>query len=511
MLAVLSRSYNPLYPLLIIFCECIFLFVLALCFSGVLAGSVFVHAFRENSSTCIVALFAAAFCLLVSYPGNLYSDSYGRIGLAQRLKTIVGGVLEGKPLPVSFWLTVTPSYFLAFFYYLTGNIAAFTFVQAFAFFYVTLLLLQKLCPRYRFFACLLVICNPLFFCVSIYHETGIGAVIGMEIFLLLLDADVPRMGLFDRIVVFFLLFFASFVTFGFRANALTVLPPLVAFFVLYQKELLGRILYLAALCGGILAVVLIPRALHIDTMSSVSAGFVWEMGTSIAYMSPDKQPEYLDYLDDLFGEGYTRRLSAYIGPMGKFNANICSMFELEGGAGADISRVGLRKIFAKYVGLYAKAPSDSLRTKGFFVAQVLGTGRWPLHLWEWDYDRWGRGAEFGLSDSFQRHIFMNLYEVAVTKTFFPLRPYAVLLLAVLAVCLRLRLCHVQLRDCPEWRLIVLAVFYYVAFAIDTQSMEFRYFYPAFFLLAMSVISSVAAAADAATACAARALSARSRG
>ena len=101
---------------------------------------------------------------------------------------------------------------------------------------------------------------------------------------------------------------AAFVTFGFRANSFTVIPALLVIIAITQKRILHKALAAAAVCCGLLLVILIPRALHIDTMSSVSLSFIWEMGENIMSMDGEKQAAYRDYLDNLFGPGSTERL-----------------------------------------------------------------------------------------------------------------------------------------------------------------------------------------------------------
>ena len=39
-------------------------------------------------------------------------------------------------------------------------------------------------------------------------------------------------------------------------------------------------------------------------------------------------------------------------------------------------------------------------------------------------------------------------------------------------------------------MILVSVFYYGAFVLNNQSMEFRYFYPAFYMLSLTIVGSV---------------------
>lgn len=462
--------------------------------------SYWVHAFLDSRNLLIAALLAAVSCLCISYPGNLYSDSYGRIELAMQLPDIIRGAFGGSPAGISSWNTVTPCYFIALFHALTGNIAAYTFAQAFFFFYSTLLLIRKMTASYRVLSYLLYLLNPLFFCVSIYHETGIGVVIGLVSLILLLNLDGRDFGPGDTVMAGLLILLAAFVAFGYRANTFTVLPALLLILFL-RKELpfIRRILYTGCLTGGLLLTVLIPKILRIDTMSSVSLGFVWEMGENIASMPDEKQEQYKDWLDGLFGEGATGRLCDWAGCPdddggGKARPirRVASFsWEVADFSREAISEAGLGRIFGRYLALYARSPASSIRTKLAFAGYALGIHP-GLHLKEWEYDRWERGKEFGMSDSRMRHRFTRAYRIAVEKTCIPLRPWLVLLIALLLVFLKIKATGQSLRQSIECQLILISVFYYGAFLLNTQSMEFRYFYPAFYLLSLTVISSITA-------------------
>lgn len=456
---------------------------------------VFREKFLHSRNLLIASLLMAVVCLCVSYPGNLYSDSYGRIELAGQLPGIVRGVLAGSPEAISSWNTVTPCYFIALFQALTGNVATFTFVQAFFFFFTSLLLIRRLAASHRHAAYALYILNPLFFCVSVYHETGIGVVIGLSGLLVLLNAGQEGMSLPDKLLYFFLITLASFVAFGFRANTFTVMPVLLLIVFLRQGGRPHKILCAACLFLGLFLNSLFPRLLRIDTMSSVSLGFVWEMGENIASMSGTDYERNKDYLDDLFGEGATGRLCGWTegsddgDKPGAIRRVASFSWELPDFSREAISGVGLGKIFGKYLALFVRAPLPSIRTKLRFAGYVLGICP-ALSLQEWDYDRWERGKEYGMSDSRARHRFMSAYRIAVNRTFFPLRPWLVLLLALLCVFLKLRMTGERVRDSLDCQLILVSVFYYGAFLLNTQSMEFRYFYPAFFLLALTVTGSI---------------------
>ncbi len=482
--------------------------------------SYWVHAFLDSRNLLIAALFAAVFCLCISYPGNLYSDSYGRIDFTKAL-------MAGPTETLNSWNTVTPCYFLYLAYVLTGNIASYTFAQAFFFFYTGLLLIRKTTGTCRTLVYCLYLLNPIFFCVSIYHETGIGVLIGLTGIFLLMNIDPKELGPFDKGICYFFIMLSSFVAFGFRANTFTVLPALLLILFFFNSSAMGhKILCTAFLFGGLFLTILIPKLLNIDTMSSVSLSFLWEMGENIGSMPDEKQEQYKQYLDDLFGEGATEKLAAWSrcegilgledktsdeyrdyliftfgssaaerllqGKTQKWPLRQTASFqwEVEEFSQTSISQVGLGKIFAKYLALYIREPAASLWTKARFISYTLGISP-QLKLLEWNYDRWERGKEFGMSDSQRRHQFIKAYRFVVNKSFFPLRPWLILLIALACTGLKLKLQKQRIQDSLECQLILISVFYYGAFLINNQTMEFRYFYPAFYLLTLTILSSLA--------------------
>lgn len=482
----------------IVFFEFIFLFAMLILkynLIGDIKRSYFVQAFINNQGLCIAALIVAAICLLVSYPGNLYSDSYGRFGLVKKLKQITYDAIKGHPQNVSSWLNVTPTLFMAFFYYLTGNLASYAFAQAFFFFYVTMILVKRLCKRCRFLAYILFASNPVFFCVSTYYEIAVGCAIGVAALVLLLTIDESKLKPLDKILQALLIAFSGYVTFGFRYNAFTMIPVFVVLAYFFQRSMRGKIVAIVVLFLGLLFVAVIPKFLNIKPLSRSCDGFIWKMGTTFARMPPEKYERNKCYLDDFFGDGSTERLANGLKSLygsDNFNTNICYMFDIEGFSVGNMTNVGLKKIFQKYILLFLKEPKAAINTELLFGAYVLGIPPRQIYLWEWDYDRWERGREFGLNDSKMRHRFMDAYRIVVERTYIPLHPWLMLLITCFFVFIKLKFFRIKILDSLEAWLILLAIFYYGAFVINTQSMEFRYFYPAFYCLALADISCISA-------------------
>lgn len=96
---------------------------------------------RENSLLIFMSLLIAIVCVLISYPGILYSDSYGRVDTADKVRVAINLLLSGqyeRIEPMECWITLVPSIFIALAKMLTGNIATYTLAQSFAFFLVSI-------------------------------------------------------------------------------------------------------------------------------------------------------------------------------------------------------------------------------------------------------------------------------------------------------------------------------------------------------------------------------------
>ena len=455
-------------------------------------NSVFVRGFNNNKEICIVSLFAAALCLIITYPGNLFSDVYERIELARNIKDLVRDLIHGtQGEPYQIWVTPTPAYFLAFFRIFLGNYSGYAFFQAFFFFYFSLLLIKRLTVKNRFMAYILYLFNPVFFSVSIYYDVSIGYVTGFVALVFLLELDFSTLMNFDRAAVCVLTVFTSFIVFGFRANAFTILPVAAAFIIYNQKAVLSRVLLIAMLFLGVFFVAAIPKILNIDTMSPSTGGFFWKTVTTIARMPPEKQEKYITYYDDLYGEGKTKVLVDAMNREEEFFPSIHVLFkEFDDYGRADLSKAGLKANLEKYINLFREEPYEALRTEVFFITYSLGIGN-HLFLGEWYYDMWDQGSRYGLTGSRVRHWFLDSYSFAVNKTYFPLRPYLMLIITLIVVITKIKVEKIKYTQSLEFWLVIFSVFYYAGIVVSTHSMEFRYFYPAFYSMLVADICCLA--------------------
>ena len=420
----------------------------------------------------------ALLCTLISYPGIWYSDSYVRVTTGEAVLNAIVKTLTGRrfPLDTGNAFSVIPSFFMAISQGLTGHVGLYTFMQAFAFFAATFLLIRDLNPESpRLQSVLFALC-PLIYGMSVYYEAGIGCVAGMVCLLLLFRRAGEEKNGKDRILEFLLVAFASFVTVGYRTNALTVLPVLVFYALRMKADRVRKGMLLLAVLVGLLFTKALPWVFNVRSESTASVGIVWEMLTVIQRMEPEEQELYLDYLDEIGGEGATRAAlrTSTEGTAGDF------MWGQALGTGKLSAPGATGKALKKYVRLILDQPGNWIRVKWCFVRKSLGLGE-ALDYSEYNYNRWESMSDFGFNDSLQRHAFYDSFMKAVQFFGFyvlhPWLPFTVSLLMLVIETVRQR----KRQSFPAF-VFWMAVFYYLAYLLDTPAFDFRYFYPSLFLM-----------------------------
>lgn len=441
-------------------------------------SSYYIRQFQKYWYLILLSVILAGVCTIIASPGIMYADSYGRVDFAYTITDCIKKALTGQRAAITAksWLTVTPSFFIAISRWLTGDIVLYTFVQACLFFLSSFLLIRRFHSPYKVLQYVLMAINPLFYAVSVYYEAGIGCVTGIVILILFLSTVDKCVTRFDIVFGWLMIVAASFITFGYRANAFTIIPVLVVFiFLASGKQVIQKICLMVAIVVGLLGTAILPRILNIDTMSSYSTGFVWEMFTTIQNMDSEKQKEYVDYLDEIGGTGSTEEAIA-LSSVSTVNSFLgCSNFDMltlseEGNGKAAIS---------KYFELWKREPVACLRTKWEFVRKTLGIGE-PINCWEYGYNIYDRMEGLGFRDWKPREVFVNSYllfhqYIAVLR--YPWIVFTVTALLVGWSWIR----KYQSRQLYLF-ILGIAIFYYGAFLINTQSFELRYFYPSLYLI-----------------------------
>lgn len=442
-------------------------------------GSAYLDGIRQCAAIWAASAALALFFTLVTYPGIWYSDSYVRVSTAYAVGGAIKSTLtgHGRLLETGNAFTVIPSFFLSLSLMMTGHVAFYTFCQAFGFFAAVFLLIRELgTPHWKVQAVLFAI-SPVIYGASVYYEANVGSLIGMIMLTLLLRRCGTVRGALDRVMEFCLIALSALITFGYRTNAFTVLPVLVGYLFLSARKRGAKIgKALLALAVGIVLVWAIPAVFQVVGDSNASTGFVWEMLTTIQRMEPEAQKDYVDYLDDIGGEGATQ---AALESSTEASAN---GFMWGGGlTPSNLSAPGtLSKVIGKYFRLLAERPGDWIGTKLDFVGRAMGVQA-PLDLYEYPYDRWDRMTEFGMVDTAQRRFFHSsvLRENEVLG-FFTCRPWVAFLVSVVMLAAEV------LRKSRKRELyalvFLLAVFYYLAYLLVIVGFEQRMFYPSLVLL-----------------------------
>lgn len=442
----------------------------------IINSSYFINQFKKHMPLIIICLIISIICTMITYPGILYSDSYRRVsGSTEILNNIKNLIKQGVCFPNSnWWITPIPSVMMAITRLFVDNIAFYTFLQAFAFFFLTCLLIKKCQFKYRYVLYILFLLNPFIFGVSVYYEAGIGCVSGIVLIILLLSNYGKVQSKFDTIIEILLLIFASFITFGYRANAFTIIPVLIAYIFIIQKNK-ARTISISSIVIGFLFTLLVPKLLNITISSSKSSGFVWENLEMIKRMPISKQTKYLDYFDDILGEGVTVKAIN--------NSNIHSV---NGFLWKDniTSNIGANendsKILKKYINLFFKEPKYFTSIKWEFTKLNLGIGR-PLAMSEYDYNRWNLMDTYKFNDTTARHKFMDSY-IKFNNIFCLFTRVPIFTFALSTVLVLLEIFNKNENRKLYLFILMIAIFYYGAFLITTQSFEIRYFYPSAYLM-----------------------------
>ena len=435
---------------------------------------------REDVGILIICLLISVLCVLITYPGILYSDSFARIATADSIifrinQMFHGGVYDST---ISSWLTLTPSIFIALSKLLTGNIAFYTFTQAFLFFSVTYFFIKRISFCYKKIQYILFAICPMIWCVSIYYEAGIGCVTGICALVLILDNIDVEKSRTDTIIEYMLIVFFSFVTFGYRANAFTIIPVLLAFIITTKTKVKIKILSVSMIFIGILFTSIVPLVLNINTMSSVSAGFVWEVLTSIQSLEPEKQELYSDYFDDIGGAGSTidalqrsdeKSVNGFIW-YSKLNNYVIS------------SGNSPKIILEKYINFIVSEPKAYFQTKWNFILNSLGINK-QLICSEYYYDdyQYDSMSNYQFNDSLQRMLFVKVYnKFNSIFGFYTCTPWVVFAISVVLFFIS----YIRKYRKRKLQLFVflLSFFYYGAYLINTQFFGLRYFYPSLYLL-----------------------------
>ena len=453
-------------------------------------NSAYIAFLKKRKTMILVSLFIAVFLTILTYPGILYSDSYSRIGYAQNFRLWIHNLFEGNTSLVQdgVWLTLEPSFFIYLSLRLTGNISMYTFMQCFLCYFTAFVLAGELSRHNYRIIYGGILLTPVFAAYSVYYEAGVGCAIAIVWILILIWKWDRLKNKLDQVISCILLVVFSFIAFGYRANAFTIIPIICIITFWKYRIKIKSIIITCCMFIGFLLVTALPLVLHIDTMSSYAAGFVWEIVSTIQNMDEVKKESYLTYLDDIFGEGTTRNAVDINTSTEQAEWNICPLL---GAVNVGmLSEQETKNVINKYISIAKEEPRDFIKTKSYFTAGTLGITE-PLKMVEYDYDRWGGMSEYGFNNCVQRKSFVDFFLSYMEFMKLFRSPWIMYLLA--AGCLiseriraKMELKNITLQEA----MFLTSVFYYGAFILNNQSFEFRYFFPSWLLLFFVIIATI---------------------
>lgn len=455
--------------------------------------SLYVVFLKRNRNVILISALLSILLVAITYPGIMYSDSYRRAELIDSLELWFHAFLSGQRdlTTGSVWWTLTPIYFLWLSVKLTGSIALYTYFQSFFFLMVLLVFGNRLISNRKILMAFYILATPVFVGYSIYQEASVVCAAAIMAILMLIWKWNEFQIKADKIITLILLLFLSFLAFGYRANAFTILPVLLAaIFIKQRKRSVEGGAIAAVIFAGFLMVSAIPKALHINTMSSYIGGFIWEIISVIQTMDEEDQQEYRGYLDDIFGKGITATAveqSTYK----EYHSDINSIWW---GNPFDINEVSrkenVRAVLKKYALLMKEEPGAFFKTKGRFVAHSMGINM-PLRFVAYPHNEWDCMQDYDFNDSRVRRTFVEYINCYMEFMCVFRRPWIMFAAAFLLIVIR-RSKYAENRKEVTLQEISFftALFYYGAYILDTQSFEFRYFFPSWALLFFIIVSLV---------------------
>lgn len=431
----------------------------------------------------IIAGIVSLLITFISYPGYFYYlDSYRRWEYAL-------AILGGQGADVTNEYSLFPQIVMAICYKITENYAAYTFLQAFLFLFTTYCVLDMIVEKYKIIAIVLVTLCPPILIRGVQMEASAGAIIGINIFLLLLigkdsvkvDGEKPSFkSSFEFVRYLFSLFLAGIIVFGYRQNALTIIPVIMVFLIKKYNGLKN----LKYLCNIIVVLLSVVFVVYIPTIFGLSnrfdssgIGVLWD-NISVLEQIKD-EGKYETYLDWLGGPGSTKEAIAL-----NKQDNIYGFNEaIQAWTASDKNNASRLK--EDFIYLCINEPVAVLKAKALRASYILGITQ-PLVDNDVHYDDIGIMKDYGMRDTSLRHLFMDNYQ-RFSDAFILMRmPWFAFLLAT-SICI----CFYRIMSEREKNIILLlyslSVFYYGAFIVNAQSCEFRYYFPAFYLLIILAI------------------------
>lgn len=458
---------------------------------SVLSESIYVRWLKNNLVWIMAYMIASTFFCILSYPGILYTDSYQRENITSSIKLSIHAFLDGNAdlTTLQSWLTVTPSFFMLLSKEAVGSIVLYTFIQCVIFFLsVHVFSCSVTQHNHKIWNIACIFFTPVVWNFGVYYEPSVGCVTAILFIILLIWKWDTIENKFDKIITFGLLMFLSYICFGYRANAFTIIPILILLVILRTKMKKSKVIVTLAVIMGFVMTSIIPKILNIDTMSSWSGSYIWEIVSTIQTMDAEGKAEYIDYLDDIFGEGVTAEAlnnNSYT----EYDSSINPIWW---GRPFDIGEVSkpenTKRILSKYIELIEKEPEVYLKVKWDFISHTLGISQ-PLRMAEYHYNNSDNMGEYGFNDSGPRKKFVKYFLSYIEYMKIFRMPWVMFLAGLILILVwRFMYCGAKSAINLYEAIYGVALFYYGGFLLNNQSFEFRYFFPSWLLLFILIVS-----------------------
>lgn len=451
---------------------------------GEVKQSIFIRWMIRNGRSLLLSVCISVFLTILSYPGILYTDSYSRISFADSLGMSIHAFWSGDAglTTASSWLTVVPSFFILLSKEIVGSIVLYTFIQSLSFWFFSFAFFNQLNENtHPVWNKICLVFSPVMWAYSVYYEAGVGCATAIMIMLILVWKWNKIQTKFDKLFFVLALTFAAFICFGYRANAFSILPALLVIVLIKERKFFSRTIILCSIFVGFAISFIVPGILNINPRSSYSAGFAWEIVSMVQSMDSEKQADYIDCLDDLFGEGATAA-AVQINTYDEQDADINSMFLSPINAAALSGQGVSTEIIKRYVKFAVDEPAVFFKVKWEFISHTLGINK-PINLFEYHYDRGNRMNDFGFNNSVQRKQFVNFFLAFMEFSVVFRTPWILYLIClVLILVWRFRFKGKKTEMNFYEATYVISLFYYGCYLLNTQSFEFRYFFPSWIML-----------------------------
>jgi hypothetical protein len=417
----------------------------------------------------IFSIIISVWLTCIYYPGVMLSDSYSRWNLVNHLiKT--GGANKFAIVP-ALWMALT--------YGLTKNYASFTLLQSFCFFYSSFLLIQRmghLKGIWLLFPTTLFFCFPIFQGYSVYQDNAIGTAISINFMLILFLRKEENLSTIKELAYFFIFFLVFSSLLGFRQNNITMLPFVAALVLKSSRiKIIQRWALITAMVFVYSLPVLVEKYRLVRHLDEVNLGFTWETAQIIKRVNDPKYDHYLDFLGKDSNATKNALIDVEEGIMGHliFKKNTLLIHKV-------VNPSNSVEIFKRYIKVVFEHPKKFLETRIHSWGRILGISR-PIDFWAFQENNGNKLFKYGYRPTILRHYqFVRIHHLTDTWEFLS-RPYILFLLSGILMLIGKRYFK-EIRYLGT--LFTLSIFYYGGFFIFNQSYEFRYFFPAFYLLSV---------------------------